>query len=452
MDYEQLKKTVKHSKYVPYDPTQRTFSCLTTTAHEGGLQPYQYTGWRDEARSWHETCYIHAGLNPHNTHRLKGPDSIKLLKDKLVNKIDNWPIGKGKHTIACNEQGLIMADGVIFRFGQDEFVGTEMAYLVYLAERDHYNVTFENLTEKQFNFQMAGPKSLEIIEKCTEDELRDIDFMWGKAIKIDQKDVFVVRLGMAGTLGYEIHGKAEDAVDIYRYILEKGEPLGLKQLGLPAYGMTHIEGGFAQNLLDFLEPWSEDQGFVEWMVKNKDGMAVFGNKEILSHMLSGSAGQEVSLRYRNPIELGWIKECDFNRDFIGKKVLLQELNDPKRVFVTLEWDPEDLTNVFREAFEPDSPLYGITDPNDFGSNLAMVMDKVVKDGEIIGYTGGRMFSSFYRQMISTCIIEIRFGQIGTEVYVVRGTEGTKQRLIKARVARHPYIHENRNEMINVHNL
>lgn len=44
-----------------------------------GVSAYEYTNWSDETISWKTTAYLHAGLNPTDTYRLKGPDVIKFL-------------------------------------------------------------------------------------------------------------------------------------------------------------------------------------------------------------------------------------------------------------------------------------------------------------------------------------------------------------------------------------
>ena len=47
--------------------------------------------------------------------------------------------------------------------------------------------------------------------------------------------VDILRVGMAGSLGYEIHCRMEDSVAIYRAVMAKGEQFGLRQLGWQSY-------------------------------------------------------------------------------------------------------------------------------------------------------------------------------------------------------------------------
>jgi glycine cleavage system aminomethyltransferase T len=79
----------------------------------------------------------------------------------------------------------------------------------------------------------------------------------------------------------------------------------------------------------------------------------------------------------------------------------------------------------------------------------LVADQVLKDGKIIGISSGRNYSYYYRKMISLCSIDSEYGALGTEVGVLWGNPGTRQKLIRATVARFPYLNENRNEEVDV---
>lgn len=72
-------QTLNHSPFMPIP----NFASLYAPAFVG-ISPYEFTNWRDETISWKETCYLHAGLNPTDTLKLKGPDVIKFLSKVCV--------------------------------------------------------------------------------------------------------------------------------------------------------------------------------------------------------------------------------------------------------------------------------------------------------------------------------------------------------------------------------
>ncbi len=447
----------KFSPFIPYDPDLRTlYGTRTTVPHKMGVQPYEFSGWREECLSWHETCYIHSGLNPHTTFQFTGPDAINLLSDSCVNSFANCSTGTAKHAIICNKDGLVMQDGVAVRLGEEKFITYELGYLAYLLEKGNYNAQAENLSRKEFNFQLAGPRSLEIVEKVTGEDLHDIKFAHSRGSQINGMQVRVLRIGMAGTLAYEVHGKFEDSIPIYNELLKAGEPYGLRKLGMHAYNITHTEGGFPQWTLDFPSPWAKDKDYMNYLVKqgipaNGPASAKFGNEY---SRWTGSMGSNIEARYRNPVELGWGRMIKFDHDFIGREALEKIVKDPKRKMVTLVWNKEDILDVHKSQFESGEPYLNMDDP--YGSSLIgqyeYHADKVMKDGEFVGITTGRSHSWFYREMISLCSIDVGCSDIGTEVKVIWGNPDCRQKEIRAKVAGFPYLNENRNENVDVSDI
>ena len=138
-----------------------------------------------------------------------------------------------------------------------------------------------------------------VLEAASGDDLHDIRFMHHRLSSVvGNTEVRVLRMGMAGTLAYELHGRVEDARPVYRAIFEAGEPFGIRRLGHRAYMMNHTENGFPQAYYHFPYPWREDKDFAEYVTK-------IGGAIGFNSALAGSMGPDIRLRYRNPVELGW---------------------------------------------------------------------------------------------------------------------------------------------------
>jgi glycine cleavage system aminomethyltransferase T len=437
-----MEKVFPHSPFVPYDPKVDLYLCNLFPF----AVPWEYTGWRDEQMSWKKTCYIHGNLNPTPTYRLKGPGAIKFLSDTCVNDFANFPIGTGKHGIMCTEEGLIMMDGVLLRLGEDDFITYWMSpYIAYTFMQSKYNASGEDLTMQVFLFQVAGPRSLETLEAATGDNLHDIGFMHHRMSKINGMEVRILRMGMAGTLAYEVHGRVEDARPIYNAIFKAGEQFGIRKLGHHTYMMNHTEDGFPQAYYHFPYPWFEDKGFGEFLHK-------MGGIQASAQIIHGSIGNNVRLCYRNPVELGWAGMIKFNHDFVGRKALEKEVANPRRKMATLVWNAEDIIDVYASQFQPGEPYSNMDKPNHFttehGVNTYHV-DQVFKNGKLVGVSSGRAYSYYYREMLSLISIDVTHGDIGNEVIVLWGDPGTRQKEIRATVSRFPYLDENRNQVVDV---
>lgn len=446
------------SPILPFDPLNARnlvhFCTYAENPYKGGLQPCEYTGFRDEERAWHETCYIHTGLNPSPTYRIWGPDLFTFLKRYFANSFDiPFPVGGAKHGIMCDEEGRNMMDGMLLRTGEDEVLLYWLTpWAQYLVETCGLDVQGEDLTEKVFLFQLGGPTSLQILEAASGEDLHDIEFIHHRMAKIAGHDVRILRMGMAGSLGYEVHGAIEDSHDVWNQIWKAGQKYGLRHLGITAYNMTHWENGFPQAYIDFLFPWCENQGFYEWLVEHDLGGMIRVGKELPEVALSGSAGKDIYKRYRNPIELGWGKTVNYDHDFLGKEALEKIRDNNPRKMVTLEWNVEDILDIHRSQLTPgEEPYQDISNPDDFSYGFPSYHADRVEDaeGNEIGISSGRMVSGYYHAMISISSIESEFAQLGTEVYVVWGEPGTRQKRIRATVARWPYFDTDRNQKVDV---
>ena len=237
-----MKNNVKVSPYIPNTVPENTLY----VAQEGKwapmedgsfpLMPFAYDTWEKEELSWYDTSYLHAGLNPFMFFEIKGVDYLRMLNDISVSTFNKFPVGKARHTILCTEQGKVLLDGIVVRRSDDEFISMCLpdGNMLNQMNGNKYQFTCVPASGKRFFYQMCGRRSLEIVEAATRQDLHDIKFMCTKDAKIAGKDVFILRTGMAGTLGYEVHGKIEDALMCTTHCWRLANPLEFSSLAATA--------------------------------------------------------------------------------------------------------------------------------------------------------------------------------------------------------------------------
>lgn len=168
--------------------------------------------------SWKDTLYI-GDWSPLAKFRVKGPDALKFFSAIAVNSFAKYAIGQAKHIVLCNNGGKIMGEGVLMKFADDDCLftsGPGVAWADYCFRKGNYNAEATQIGPHQFILQQQGPNSLFVMEKAASDDLRDIGFMRFRETSIDDKKFLALRQGMAGEVGYEMHGPIEDAQTIYR--------------------------------------------------------------------------------------------------------------------------------------------------------------------------------------------------------------------------------------------
>ncbi|MPT49005.1 MAG: aminomethyl transferase family protein [Sphingobium sp.] len=432
---------LNHVPEVPFDPLAVTYTRFGT-----GFEPHEYSGWIDESMSWKKTCFI-GDWSPLLKLKIKGPDAIRFFSDITVNGYKKFDIGQAKHIIMCNDDGKLMGEGVLMRQGEEEFLftsGPAIPWMLYQARKGQHNITTDLISQNQFIFQVQGPNALFLLEEAIGSSIRDIGFMRFRKAEIDGMSFDILRQGMAGELGYELHGRADQGVAIYNRLLEIGKKWGLHRLGGRTKMVNHVEACFPTPTVDYIPAIFTDEA-AEFRDMLKD-VAPF-----LLNILRPAGSYEaanISDYYRSPVEMGWAKNIKFTHDFIGRAALEKEVAAPKRVMTTLVWNAEDVNDVHASLYRPGTPYTYMEMPR----NLLGLMwtDQVLQDGKLVGASTSRCYSYHFREMLSLCVIDPALAAPGTQVDIVWGASGGPQKIIRATVAPAPYKPDNRK--IDVHAL
>jgi glycine cleavage system aminomethyltransferase T len=417
----------------------------------GGYLPFEFTGPKDEFMSCRTTASLGVFLNFTPVYDVYGPDVIKFMNYVCVNKdFSLLREGFSKHALICNDQGKMLADGVVIPVNENRFRVYWLAPVIqYFVESLDFDVKGEYINDEYF-FQIDGPKSLEILEKACHCDLHDLKFAQNTKIQICGTDMVVHRLGMSGALAYEVHGAAKDAEIAYTKIREALEEFGGKLQGIRNYSMvTHTVGGYPNQRANFIYP----------LFTGDPGLADFSRKNGMFFCLAGSASDKEENIFVTPYDVGWGYLVNFDHDFMGKSALQKISQNPPNKTVTLEWNADDVADVFKSQFQgKDVQPY---DPIEHHSNSSDVTayqetdraDYVQVNGKNIGVATGKTYAYYEQKMVSLACIAKEYAKEGTDVIVLWGTPGHPQKEIRAKVVRFPYFNEEyRNETFDVNKI
>ena len=410
----------------------------------GMLVPYAYGGVEHEIDGYRKSAWIGIPLAWTPTYDVYGPDAVKFLNSICVNNFSKLGEKGLRHAVICNEKGQILTDGVVIKIGEDRYRTFWLNPPIdYLLKKSGMDVKGEDVSGQEYFIQIAGEKSLEILEDAFQQDLHDIKFATHRKAKLNGKDVEIIRLGMSGNLAYEIHGPMSEFNEIYCAVWSSGQKYDARKLGMRAYSLfNHTEAGFPNILLHYPMPWFESgKEMAEYMYENPQ-LAW----QQLNRKLTGSIGDDLDTRFMTPYDVGWGFLVKFDHDFTGREALEKIAASPSRTVVTLEWNADDVAAVFATMLKPgEAACENITDDTDcqyvefsFTGQFAFRADKVLADGCGIGLSSGRMISYHYNSMISLGFIAPEYAVEGKELTLVWGTPGTLQKEIRVKVARFPY--------------
>ncbi|MEM7193376.1 MAG: FAD-dependent oxidoreductase [Pseudomonadota bacterium] len=182
---------------------------------------------------------------------VSGPDAYGLLDRLTANRM---PQKNGSITLThmLNRRGRIELETTIVRMADDRF------YLVcaaFFEQRllDHLNhekrdedADIVALSAEWSALSLNGPRSREVLSRCTDTALDNANFRWLSAQEIDiaGHSVWAFRMSYAGELGWELHMPNAACVDVYTALSKAGEPFNMCDYGSFAMNVMRMEKGF----------------------------------------------------------------------------------------------------------------------------------------------------------------------------------------------------------------
>jgi glycine cleavage system aminomethyltransferase T len=411
---------------------------------------HEFTNWRDEQRSWRETCALFDQSHHMTDLYLEGPGALKLLSDVGVNSVKTFKVDQAKQIVVCNPQGYVIGDAILFYLAENSFniVGRPPVanWVQYNLEKGGYDaktVRDERSAVNQgrrrvYRYQIQGPNALKTMEKVIGTSVPDIKFFNMGAVTIAGKTVRALRHGMVGQPGWEMFGPWEEGEAVRDAIVAAGEEFGIRQVGARTYPTSTIESGWIPSPLPAVYTGDDMKPYREWLSdKSYEAMASLGGSFY---------SDDIKDYYLTPWDLGYGSIVKFDHDFIGRAALEKMAEAPKRKKVTFVWNGEDLATAMGSLFHAGDIAKYVDLP--LANYATLPFDKVQKDGRTVGLSTYTAYTYNERAMLSLGCIENELSEPGTEVTLVWGEEGrgsTKptverhtQASIRATVAPAPY--------------
>jgi vanillate/3-O-methylgallate O-demethylase len=386
----------------------------------------EFTNWRDEQRSWRETCALFDQSHHMTDLYVEGPDALKLFSDLGVNSFKNFKVNQAKQFVACTADGYVIGDAILFYLDQNKFnlVGRPPAasWVQYYAQAGRYNVTAERDERsavnqgrrKVFRFQVQGPNAVKTMEKVTGKPAPDIKFFNMDVFKIAGCDVRALRHGMVGQPGWELFGPWEYAEEVRNAIVDAGQEYGIRQVGARTYPTSCLESGWIPSPVPAIYSGEALKPYRQWLTgKSYEATASLGGS-----FYSDNNGDY----YLTPYDLGYGPFVKFDHEFTGRAELEKISQKPGRIKVTLVWNGDDVARAFRSLSDPGGDITKYIDLP-LANYSTLPYDKVVKGGKTVGLSTYTGYTYNERAIISLAMIDAEHSELGSEVTLVWGEEG-----------------------------
>ena len=387
---------------------------------------HEFTNWRDEQRSWRQSCALFDQSHHMTDLYVEGPDTLKLLSDLGVNTFRKFAVNKAKQFVACNYDGFVIGDAILFYLDTDKIslVGRPPAlnWTQFHAETGDYDVQVErdersavnDGRRRTYRYQVQGPNAHGVMEAATGRTVPDIRFFNMDTLTIDGCEVRALRHGMVGMPGFELFGPWDEGERVKAAIVEAGQAFGIRQVGARTYPTSTLESGWIPSPLPAVYSGERMKAYRAWLPASwYEGMASLGGS---------FESDAIEDYYLTPYDLGYGNFVSFDHDFIGREALESIGEAPPRRKVTLAWNGDDVARAMSTMFGPEELRKKYIDMP-LSNYATLSYDSIISDGRQVGlsmYTG---YSANEGTILSLSVIDRELATPGTEVTLVWGESG-----------------------------
>jgi len=227
------------------------------TDWNGYTVPGVLTDLGDEYRALRGAAAL-ADHSPLVKYRIFGRDAFDYLQRLVTRDLAALEIDTAVHVVFCEGSGLVIGDGLLFRLGEDEYrLVTEETHLAWMMESaEGFRAGIADVSATIALLSLQGPLAAACLHEAGVANIDGLAPFAARRADIAGMPVYVSRTGASGDLGYELWADAEDAPHLWRHLMKKGAPHGLRATGFALRELARLEAGFPRAGKDYLSAFA----------------------------------------------------------------------------------------------------------------------------------------------------------------------------------------------------
>ncbi len=247
----------------------------------GWEMPIQYSGgiiaehrWCREQSALFDICHMGEFL-------YEGDLEGGGLEGVFTFSVKSIPVGRSRYGFLLNEGGGVIDDLIVFRLAQEKVMIVVNAATIandfrVISSRLAGTANFRDISDATAKLDLQGPEARAVLTRFFGDDLGTLPYFAFRETSLLGVEAIVSRTGYTGELGYELFLPAGKVQELWELLLSDPR---VKPAGLGARDLLRLEVGYS---------------------------------------LYGSDINEVT----SPLEAGLPSFVNFNKEFVGKEVLL----------------------------------------------------------------------------------------------------------------------------------
>lgn len=210
----------------------------------------------------------------------QGSGAASFVDSLVTGSIQGLKPGQGRYTLACNAQGGIRDDLIVYRLRED------VVLVVCNASNrekiwEHFSGQLagqceaRDRTEELALLALQGPASVATLRACgAHDAVLKLERFGVCESEIGPHRCVVARTGYTGEDGVEIFCPAEAAPDLFAQLLDRGAPFGVKPAGLGCRDTLRLEAALSLYGHEITEETNPFEAGLRWVVDLEKGSFV----------------------------------------------------------------------------------------------------------------------------------------------------------------------------------
>lgn len=204
---------------------------------------------------------------------LEGEKALDLIQRVTSNDASKLVDGKVQYSCLPNNQGGIVDDLLVYRFGPTKYLLVVNASNIekdwnWISSQNTFGVKMTNASEEYSLLAVQGPDAVSVLQKLTDEELPTMEyysFKVGNMAGID--NVIISATGYTGAGGFELYVKNDDAEKLWKAVFEAGKSYDILPVGLGARDTLRLEKGFCLYGNDINDETSPIEAGLGWITK-----------------------------------------------------------------------------------------------------------------------------------------------------------------------------------------
>jgi aminomethyltransferase len=249
----------------------------------GWWMPVQYaTGIIDEHRATRTAVGVFDVCHMGEVH-FRGPRAAEAVQRLVTNDVTRLPVGRALYTVACNAEGGIVDDLIVYRLGPEHLlivVNAANATKDVAWFRQHVGTWCDvvDASDQTALIAFQGPRAAEALQPLTASVLDAGSSAAGMRafdvrtdLTVAGVPVSIARTGYTAEDGFELFCDAADGPRLWEALLAAAETVGGKPVGLGARDTLRLEGKLSLYGNDLTEETTPFEAGLGWVVKPDAG-------------------------------------------------------------------------------------------------------------------------------------------------------------------------------------